>query len=486
MGADVAAIVILAILVDLLLIFFLSTRAVLEKAGARYAAAQSHGHDYGESGEDGSNDRKRGARAAYSSRKSSARSGEAKVAYWSVVSVVLGCVDSLVFSTPPPPPRTIPSSNKPPFSGNRWSRWRVRAFQHRRRSTSCVLVGQQRSSRSKTIRRSYNTLYKWDSHPAARPAESFSSVNGQQMPTFPVKRPRHHRSIQCTAVQELHYVARSHAGPARVEHHYLADSDSLCLEAPSAGQLYLLLSRLRDCSLRLGRVAEGTPQAVSPWSAFNASFFQNIPAHQSQRSYICKTFRADTMLLLLMFHSAATCQSFLLLWRTWRLCTGHDVVMFGSHSIEPETCDTYGGPGVAIYCKAQEIRWKHPCKFQNVVLRMGAFHTVTAFLTVLGKPFGDAGLQDDSLKNTLLLLLLLLLQYTNWKHKHKPREYTLLLLLLLLLLEYNNDTQIEKTSTNLHILTNLLHKSSSSSCCSSSPSYFWSGFTSTSCFSVLC
>ena len=41
-------------------------------------------------------------------------SGEAKVAYWSVVSVVLGCVDSLVFSNLPAP-RTIPSSNKPPF-----------------------------------------------------------------------------------------------------------------------------------------------------------------------------------------------------------------------------------------------------------------------------------------------------------------------------------------------------------------------------------
>ena len=111
-------------------------------------------------------------------------------------------------------------------------------------------------------------------------------------------------------------MAGSHAGPARGEHHYLADSDSLCLEAPSAGQLYLLLSRLRDCSLRLGRAAEGTPQAVSPWSALNASFFQNIPAHQSQRSYICKTFRADTMLLLLhdVPHRglSATCQSFLL------------------------------------------------------------------------------------------------------------------------------------------------------------------------------
>ena len=51
----------------------------------------------------------------------------------------------------------------------------------------------------------------------------------------------------------------------------------------------------------------------------------------------------------------------------------HDVVMCGSHSIEPGTCDNYGGPGAAIYCnlKAQEIRWKYPCKFQNVALRMG-------------------------------------------------------------------------------------------------------------------
>ena len=190
-----------------------------------------------------------------------------------------------------------------------------------------------------TIRRSYNTLYIWDS-----PAESFSSVNGQQMPTFPVKRPRHRRSIQCTAVQELHYVAGS-----RGEHHYVADSDSLCLEAPSAGPLYLLLSRLRDCSLRLGRAAEGTLQAVSPLSAFNASFFQNIPAHQSQRSYICKTFRADTMLLLLIFHSATLYRQLashsFFSDAVGDCAQSHDVVICGSHSIEQGTCDNYGGPG---------------------------------------------------------------------------------------------------------------------------------------------
>ena len=48
----------------------------------------------------------------------------------------------------------------------------------------------------------------------------------------------------------------------------------------------------------------------------------------------------------------------------------------------------------AVYCKAQEIRWKHSSKFQNVVLRMGAFHIAATFLAVLGKRFGDAGLQD--------------------------------------------------------------------------------------------
>ena len=59
-------------------------------------------------------------------------------------------------------------------------------------------------------------------------------------------------------------MAGSRAGPTRGEHHYVADSDSPCLEAPSAGQLFLLLSNLRDSSLRLGRAAEAASQAVSP------------------------------------------------------------------------------------------------------------------------------------------------------------------------------------------------------------------------------
>ena len=48
----------------------------------------------------------------------------------------------------------------------------------------------------------------------------------------------------------------------------------------------------------------------------------------------------------------------------------------------------------AIYCKALEIRWKHPEKFGHVVLRMGAFHIANTFIAVLGKRFADGGLRD--------------------------------------------------------------------------------------------
>ncbi len=52
----------------------------------------------------------------------------------------------------------------------------------------------------------------------------------------------------------------------------------------------------------------------------------------------------------------------------------------------------------AIYAKAQEILWKsqaeNPHLFRNIVVRLGAFHTVGVMLAVLGKRFGDAGLHD--------------------------------------------------------------------------------------------
>ena len=48
----------------------------------------------------------------------------------------------------------------------------------------------------------------------------------------------------------------------------------------------------------------------------------------------------------------------------------------------------------AVYAKAAEIIWKHHNIFSRVVLRMGGFHIAMIFLAVIGKRFGDAGLQD--------------------------------------------------------------------------------------------
>lgn len=44
----------------------------------------------------------------------------------------------------------------------------------------------------------------------------------------------------------------------------------------------------------------------------------------------------------------------------------------------------------AIYAKAQEVVWKKSEEFNNVVLRLGTFHTTMTFMSVIG----DAGLSD--------------------------------------------------------------------------------------------
>ncbi|XP_016111421.1 uncharacterized protein [Sinocyclocheilus grahami] len=48
----------------------------------------------------------------------------------------------------------------------------------------------------------------------------------------------------------------------------------------------------------------------------------------------------------------------------------------------------------AIYAKAQQIRWKNNDFTQRIVIRLGEFHTCMSYLSILGKRFGDAGLQD--------------------------------------------------------------------------------------------
>ena len=47
-----------------------------------------------------------------------------------------------------------------------------------------------------------------------------------------------------------------------------------------------------------------------------------------------------------------------------------------------------------IYVRAIEISWRHQELFQDLVLRLGTFHTTSALLSDIGQGFGAARLQD--------------------------------------------------------------------------------------------
>lgn len=48
----------------------------------------------------------------------------------------------------------------------------------------------------------------------------------------------------------------------------------------------------------------------------------------------------------------------------------------------------------ALYAKATEIIWKQPDRFENIIPRLGVFHTLCTMLGIIGKRFQDAGLRD--------------------------------------------------------------------------------------------
>ena len=49
---------------------------------------------------------------------------------------------------------------------------------------------------------------------------------------------------------------------------------------------------------------------------------------------------------------------------------------------------------LAIYVKAKEIQWQRPDEFRDMVVRMGGFHIILNYLSLLGKKFENSGLED--------------------------------------------------------------------------------------------
>ena len=56
----------------------------------------------------------------------------------------------------------------------------------------------------------------------------------------------------------------------------------------------------------------------------------------------------------------------------------------------------------AIYAKAMEIKWKHSEHFKDIIVRMGAFHTICTLLGIIGKRFQDAGLRDQCVESQVI------------------------------------------------------------------------------------
>jgi hypothetical protein len=47
-----------------------------------------------------------------------------------------------------------------------------------------------------------------------------------------------------------------------------------------------------------------------------------------------------------------------------------------------------------LYAIAQQIKWSRPLEFQNHIIRLGGFHTLSCFITSIGKLWSDGGLAD--------------------------------------------------------------------------------------------
>lgn len=56
----------------------------------------------------------------------------------------------------------------------------------------------------------------------------------------------------------------------------------------------------------------------------------------------------------------------------------------------------------ALYARAVEITWKDAVKFQNIIIRLGVFHTICTLLAIIGKRFQDAGLRDLCIQSGMI------------------------------------------------------------------------------------
>lgn len=117
---------------------------------------------------------------------------------------------------------------------------------------------------------------------------------------------------------------------------------------------------------------QGQEQVIPAWTGFNVNLHEKDAPRQCTINY-CPVIEASPTELPTVYT---------LLQRSLRMAdqlNQHDVIIVFDQ---------------AIYAKALEVMWQNKEMFKRLVLRIGSFHTVCAFLAAIGKRFGDAGLAD--------------------------------------------------------------------------------------------
>ena len=57
---------------------------------------------------------------------------------------------------------------------------------------------------------------------------------------------------------------------------------------------------------------------------------------------------------------------------------------------------------LAFYIKVAEVAWAHPEQYDDIILRLGIFHVICNYMSVIGKRFGAAGLRDLAVESGII------------------------------------------------------------------------------------
>ena len=157
----------------------------------------------------------------------------------------------------------------------------------------------------------------------------------------------------------------------RVEKEWLSDqSTGLLSTAINTDDVWALL-RLKSSSLMQTGIAVQDEQLVPGWSGFNSILYPDLPI-ASNIGY-CPMIDGPSTEFSTVYTVLKHAQ------------------MISASLGQADSVITFD---LAIYTKAKQIQMKFPDEFSDTIIRLGGFHIVLNYLSLLGKKFHSSGLDD--------------------------------------------------------------------------------------------